>query len=183
MLLRVVPLGVIPEKILEELVSELRDLVNIRCKILEPISTPQKSFNHWRKQHDAGKILEILSTNPKTQFIDKSIPTLIITQEDIYYKGLNFVFGLEEAVEGLLMISLARLKPEYYDEKPNTFRLTERIIKESIHEIGHYIGLNHCKHPWCIMAFSSSVNQIDKKRKEFCRDCSIKMAIKGIKLE
>ncbi len=183
MLLRLVPLGNVPSKMLEELSSELRDLVRMRCKILSPVTVPKEAFNQWRKQYDAEKILAILSNNPETRFIDASIPTLVVTNEDIYYKGLRFIFGLEEPLEGTLMVSLARLKPEFYDERPNPFRLTERVIKESMHEIGHYVGLDHCRHPWCIMSFSSSVNEIDKKRKEFCKDCNIKMAVKGVNLE
>lgn len=183
MFLRLVPLGIVPTSILEAISSELRDILNIKCKVLSKIDLPKETYNSLRNQYDAEKILQVIRKIPEVKFIDKTIPTLVITPDDIYFKGLNFVFGLEEPPEGLLMVSMARLKPEFYKESPNSFRLTERVIKESMHEIGHYIGLDHCKHPWCVMSFSSSVGEIDSKRKEFCRDCNVKMAVKGINLE
>jgi archaemetzincin len=81
-----------------------------------------------------------------------------------------------------VIVSTSRLRPEFYDSKPNAGLLEERTVKEVIHEIGHYFGLDHCENSKCIMNFSPSVFDVDKKGKEFCDDCKIKLMTRGINL-
>lgn len=124
----------------------------------------------------------MLSRTNVAKFIERTIPTLGVTEHDIYYKGLNFVFGLDDP-RGVCIISIARLKPEFYGQKPNFGILTDRSVKEAVHEIGHNLGLGHCMHPFCVMAFSPSADDIDKKNKEFCSSCKMRLRSKGIVLE
>jgi archaemetzincin len=81
------------------------------------------------------------------------------------------------------MVSVARLRPEFYDQRPNNFVVTERAVKETIHEVGHQMGMDHCRHPFCVMAFSPSVGDVDSKKKEFCSDCKIRASMKGVNIE
>ena len=74
------------------------------------------------------------------------------------------------------------LKQEFYDKSPNNFLLRERVLKESIHEIGHHLGLKHCMRPFCVMSFSQSVRGIDKKEKTFCAFCKMKLLNRGIRI-
>ena len=46
--------------------------------------------------------------------------------------GFNFVYGLGDP-DGSAIISTMRLRPEWYGEKPNAKKLTDRFIKESMH--------------------------------------------------
>jgi predicted Zn-dependent protease len=48
-----------------------------------------------------------------------------------------------------------------------TFDL-ERAIKEAIHEAGHLDRLPHCPEPTCVMAFSNSIEDTDRKGRAFC---------------
>lgn len=179
MFLRIVPVGNLQKEILEMIVNELSDL-NIKCRVMIKLDIPQEAFNQWRKQYNAEIVMNYLSNSSEVKFIDRSIPTLLITEADLYYGGLNFVFGLEDPAKSCAIVSLNRLKPEFYDEKPNRTLLEERIIKEVIHEIGHYLGLEHCMSISCVMNFSPSVYDVDKKQKNFCERCKINLMTRGI---
>lgn len=183
MLVRIVPLGNPPEKVLEIINAGLEEVLNARCKILPGLPIPQESFNYWRKQYNAEKILDSVSKQAEAKFIDKTIPTLLITDQDIYFEDLNFVFGVEDPEKSCCIVSIARLRPEFYDQKPNPTVLNERAAKEAIHEIGHHLGLSHCRHSFCVMSFSPSVENVDRKQMYFCKGCKIRAAMRGINIE
>jgi archaemetzincin len=182
MFLRIVPVSNVPQGILDRVRSELETNLNIKCRIMPRLSIPEESFNRWRKQYNAEIILNMLSEKSEVKFIDKNIPTILITDADLYYGGLNFVFGLEYPAKSSAIVSITRLRPEFYDEKANINLLGERTVKEVIHEIGHYFGLRHCYNTWCVMCFSPSVNDIDIKQKDFCENCKIKLMTRGINI-
>lgn len=181
MFLRIVPVSSVPQGILERVRSEL-EAMSIKCRVMERLSIPEDSYNQWRRQYNAETILKNLSNESAVKFIDKSIPTLIITDVDLYYGGLNFVFGLEDPSTNCSIVSITRLRPEFYDERPNLLLLGERTTKEVMHEIGHYLGLSHCSNPECVMCFSPSVGDVDTKQKYFCENCKINLMTKGVSL-
>jgi len=183
MLIRIIPVGNVPGNIINAVRSEFPYILNAKCKVLEPLQFPKESYNHWRKQFDAEKILEILSEDKEAKYIDEEFPTLFLVDKDIYYKNLNFVFGLENQRLNASVVSIARLDPEFYEKKTNLTILGERVVKECVHEVGHHLGLKHCTHVFCVMSYSPSVEDVDKKEKFFCKDCKIKAAMRGINLD
>jgi archaemetzincin len=70
--------------------------------------------------------------------------------------GLNFVFGEAIGNGGIAIIYLPRIKQEFHGLKPNEQMFYERLVKESVHELGHVFGLAHCKNTRCVMQFSNS---------------------------
>jgi archaemetzincin len=108
---------------------------------------------------------------------DDFFRVLGIVDEDLFSGNLNFVFGIAQTpkftkfdkVLGCL-ISLVRLKQDFYggDSNPKLFR--ERALKEAIHELGHTFGLEHC-HNVCVMRFSNSLPETDDKPSRFCKNC------------
>jgi archaemetzincin len=47
----------------------------------------------------------------------------------------------------------------------------ERLEREVAHELGHTFGLVHCPDARCCMSLSTTIEQVDAKLPEFCRDC------------
>ncbi|SNQ60426.1 hypothetical protein [Candidatus Methanoperedens nitratireducens] len=92
---------------------------------------------------------------------------------DLFVPGLNFVFGLASGNNAV--ISLVRLRPEYYRERKNEYLFRERSLKEAIHEPGHTFGLHHCPDIRCIMHFSNRLEDTDIKGPGFCKACSNKI--------
>lgn len=181
MFLRMVPVGEFPEGILYAVKDELEGL-GIKCRVMAKIPIPKDSYNQWRKQYNAEVVMDALSSVSEVKFIDRSIPTLLLTDADLYYTGLNFIFGLEDPKRSCAIVSLARLRPEFYDERPSLGLLEERTVKEVVHEMGHYLGLDHCHNSKCVMGFSPSVFDVDKKNKEFCDDCRVRLMTRGISI-
>jgi len=182
MFLRIVPVGNIQHSILDRVRNELESNLNIKCRIMPKLSIPEESFNRWRKQYNAEMILANLSKDSAVKFIDRNIPTLMIIDADLYYGRLNFVFGLEDPSTSSSILSIARLRPEFYDERSDMNLLEERTVKEAVHEIGHHLGLRHCTNVECVMCFSPSVGDIDTKKKYFCESCKLSLMTRGISL-
>ena len=69
------------------------------------------------------------------------------------------------------IVSLARLKPEFYGLPPDKDLSVRRIRKEVSHELGHTFGLVHCAERLCLMSLSTEIMQVDFKSENFCRNC------------
>ena len=64
------------------------------------------------------------------------------------------------------VISLFRL---YFDADEERFR--GRALKEAMHELGHTFGLGHCADPGCVMWFSNTLGETDRKGAAYCPRC------------
>jgi archaemetzincin len=93
--------------------------------------------------------------------------TLGLTDRDLYVPRLNFVFGLALREGGVALVSWHRLTG-------GDTALGTRIAKEVIHEVGHLEGLNHCPDEDCVMWFSNTLWETDRKRADFCPKCRLK---------
>jgi archaemetzincin len=106
-------------------------------------------------------------------YVEKSVADKVlgVTEVDLYVPRLNFVFGEAQCPGRTAVISLFRLKPEFYGQHPNRNLFVERSVKEAVHEVGHTLGLGHCHNPACIMFFSNSILDTDRKKLAFCERC------------
>jgi len=92
-----------------------------------------------------------------------------IIDDDLYVPKLNFVFG--EAGQRVAIISLTRLRNEFYNLPKDQTLFRKRVLTEGVHELGHTYGLVHCRNPHCVMFFSNSLIDTDVKGPDFCRKC------------
>jgi archaemetzincin len=98
-----------------------------------------------------------------------------VTGVDLIAPGLNFVFGLADPRSRSAVISLARLYPEFYGQPRDPGRFKARAVTEAVHELGHLLGLGHCIDPACVMSFSNSLADTDRKGPGFCHLCREKV--------
>ncbi|WP_431213693.1 matrixin family metalloprotease [Puia sp. P3] len=68
----------------------------------------------------------------------------------------------------------------------STFRLSAsdrdgQLYKVAVHELGHTMGLQHCKDTTCFMRDAEGANHLDEE-KDFCTDCKRHLRDKGWKL-
>jgi archaemetzincin len=167
--LQIIPFGTIPEDLLNSIKEELKNTYNIQSTISEKVEPPKEAYNPLRHQFQAGKILEFLSQY-KTRVLG-------ITDKDIYTEDLNFVFGQAQLGGNIALVSIERLNPMLYKKFPDKKLLIDRTIKEVIHETGHTLKLAHCQNSRCVMSFSNTIFDVDKKTKNLCDMCKLQLGI------
>ena len=131
---------------------------------------PRQAYNTSRQQYHSTLILAGISESAQ-KAADEYI--LGVADVDLYVPNYNFVFGEAGCPGNVALISLFRLKPQFYGEPPNELLFHERALKEAVHEIVHALGVEHCSNPSCVMHFSLSMKDTDIKSVKFCDDCHV----------
>jgi archaemetzincin len=134
-------------------------------EILPEASIPKEAYHKARRQYEGAALLRALS--------DRETPVLGVTEVDTFVDGLNYIFGL--AAGRKAMISLKRLRQEFYGLAEDDELLKQRAQKEAMHELGHVLGLNHCPDQNCVMYFSNSILDTDFKDWRYCGRCEWKV--------
>jgi len=143
------------------------------CLVLdEVLPIPHYAYNKERRQFHSSRILAEINGYVTRVQADR---VLGVTEVDLYVPRLNFVFGEAMCPGKVAVISLFRLKPEFYGYPANSELFMDRCVKEAVHEIGHTLGLGHCQSSACVMYFSNSVLDTDRKKKTFCEKCYSKV--------
>lgn len=167
----IVPIGEIKKESLENLREELEKILSQEVKITEPQDLPEVSYNPERQQYHSTPILKTM----RNLKFNRQERILGIVDVDLYVPQLNFVFGEADPENGLALISLIRLRQEYYNLPKDDKLFYQRAVKEAVHELGHTFGLSHCPNSRCVMHFSNSLLDTDKKDSRFCQRCQRKM--------
>jgi archaemetzincin len=142
-------------------------------RITEPLPLPPEACDEEREQYRSNIILTKIRTYAEETGNFERV--LGIVDVDIYLTPLNFVFGEAESPGKAALISLWRLRPEFYKSKPKSELFIERSAKEAVHELGHTRGLKHCSNPFCVMYFSNSIFETDRKQSLFCNKCYLRL--------
>ncbi|MEM2981460.1 MAG: archaemetzincin family Zn-dependent metalloprotease [Thermoproteota archaeon] len=168
-----VPIGNINPSELSFLPAELSKIFRtINFEVERSIlKLPSHTYDKARKQYNSTLLLEYLAM-VKSRGYGKYLG---IVNVDLYARGLNFVFG-EAVLNGEdAIISLHRLRPEFYGDPPDSEVFKTRIVKEAVHELGHTFGLTHCENRECVMHFSNSIIDTDLKKAQPCLKCHVKL--------
>ncbi|MEM2930167.1 MAG: archaemetzincin family Zn-dependent metalloprotease [Thermoproteota archaeon] len=137
----------------------------------ESLGLPPHAYSMLRRQYNSTLLLEYLTVAKPRGYVKY----LGITDVDLYAGSLNFVFG-EAILNGEdAVISLHRLRPEFYGDPPDRKLFEMRMLKEAVHELGHTFGLTHCENPECVMRFSNSIIDTDIKKAQPCLKCQVKL--------
>jgi archaemetzincin len=131
----------------------------------------EKFLDGSRGQYNSTEILLHLKRAYPALEGDPGVCTLALVPFDLYIPILTYVFGEAEVGGNVAVVSSYRLAPERYGLPPDDALLSDRLIKEVIHEIGHVFSLIHCSTQSCVMHSSSYVEDIDLKGRDFCRLC------------
>jgi len=183
------PIGDVDSSVLAVLQDVLEEKFGFPCKIGSALPDPIYAYNPKRGQYKSTMILgKVRQALPQD-----ALKGLGVTSVDLYVPMLNFVFGEAEVRGRCAVISLCRLKPQFYgvsrplvesgqarlerslplgpDGQAGEDIFKTRAIKEAVHELGHTFGLSHCSHVKCVMCFSNSLMDTDFKEENFCSSC------------
>ena len=135
------------------------------------------AFDSARRQYRSTDVLEMLVRLCPAD----ALKILAVTEKDLFIPVLTFVFGQAQLGGRVAVVSLARLRQEFYGLPANPDVFYARVRKEALHETGHACGLVHCA-GHCAMALSTNVQQIDRKPAAFCAACAARLGrVAGIR--
>ncbi len=171
-----VKVGPIDPSVPEFLALSLPASIPAVCTI-EPISIDaREAFDASRRQYDATRLLgEVARLGAGAGAGEKYLG---IAGVDLFIPVLTFVFGQAQVRGHGAIVSVHRLRQEFYGLPADPATFYRRCEKEAVHEIGHTFGLIHCERWECAMHFSNSIEEIDLKSVRFCPDCS--SALRGL---
>lgn len=167
--LSLLPVGDVDRQALEKIAERCQQEFGWEARIEAPIPMPPAAFDVNRSQYEAIHILRAVIERAKKD----ATRTLGVVNEDLFIPMLTFVFGQAQLKGSVALMSLARLRQEYYGLPANGTLYLKRTEKEAMHELGHTFGLIHCMSRECVMALSNSIQQVDVKTADYCRSCSI----------
>jgi archaemetzincin len=165
------PLGNIADEIMERLKDRVGAIFHCVAEVKSGFSNLDQTYNPERKQYFSSKLLDSLGK------VGGEERVVGVADVDLYIPRLNFVFGEADIVSGKAVVSLCRLRPEYYGLPPDEALFMERATKEIVHELGHTFGLEHCPNNKCVMHFSNSLADTDLKEAHFCNKCRPKIIL------
>jgi len=170
----IIPVGDVEEETLLKLSWALREKFDAVFEMGEPLPLSEDAYRVERGQYFATPILEELKQN----IPEDGEKVLAVLDVDIFVPALNFIFGQADLGGKVALISLTRLREEFYGNSKNEKLFFDRVVKEAVHELGHTFGLKHCSNLKCVMRFSNSLLDTDVKEADFCEECRKNLEIK-----
>ncbi len=168
--------GYVEDYALEGLLASLRGVYETHKPVyVGDMEPPISAYNWRRRQYDSTVLLNTLASR-----VTPPGPTLFVAGVDAYADNLNFVFGEAMLGRGVAIVYTPRLKPEFYGQPPDMGLYLSRLLKESMHELGHAFGLHHCTTPHCVMNFSNSIIEVDEKEAAYCSQCASRLLRAGV---
>jgi archaemetzincin len=169
----ILPVGRVDSDIIHAICDNLAITFHVKVEKGQEIPIPLNSYTPKRGQYHASTILQKM----KSFRLNNHSKILGVTDVDLYVPDLNFVFGVADMSSAITVISVTRLRQEFYGHPADRKILEKRAVKEAVHEMGHVYGLHHCPNPKCIMYFSNSLHDTDQKGPGFCKACQDELGI------
>jgi predicted Zn-dependent protease len=187
--LSLIAIGEAPREILAHLAAFLAQSIGRPCSVALDVVDPALAYVAARRQLDARKLLVQLeqraaaaqqptALQPGALGAAAQQPTVLrfaalgVADLDLYSSVFTHVFGEARPAGNAALFSLQRLRPSFYGLPPDDALLRGRARREALHEVGHLLGLHHCRALDCVMRFSTVVEEVDLKPDAFCGSCA-----------
>ncbi len=139
------------EYLIEDVQAQLKLMFGLEAVAAQQLEPPVSAFDTYRQQYDVRYLIDILGTECCSLWllnVDISDPTHL------------YLYGV--ASEQAALVSTYRTGSE------------ANLFKEVCHEVGHLLGLDHCRNQ-CLMHTSRDIRQLNNKPLTLCSKCSQKL--------
>jgi len=159
-----VPIGPVPMAVLVHLQLGLPSILKRDVIIGAGIPLPGTAFVASRNQYLGSALLDDLEQHDVSQ----AERVVGVIDADAFAPGLNFIFGQAKLPGRYAVVALPRLRDSFRGRPENVAKFVDRALKETVHELGHTFGFEHCPNRKCVMHFSNSFGDTDYKDARFC---------------
>jgi archaemetzincin len=163
----IVPIGDIEDSLILPLQQNIFETFKINTRIRRRHFDLISAYDSIRNQYNSSALLLQLINDISSE----TLKVLGVTEMDLFIPIFTFLFGEAQLNGKGALVSVHRLQNQFYGLPGNEELLKNRLLKESIHELGHTFGLIHCFTLRCVMNTSTYVEEIDQKLARFCRRC------------
>jgi len=163
----VVPLGEVDFMMVNRLATNIGPVFSRSVDILKGMKMPEEANNVIRNQFYASIImakLERVKANSRELIVG-------ICEEDIYLPDDAYIIGHADSILGTAVVSLFRIRQEFYGLPEDEMKVYDRLFKETIHQLAHLFGMSGCRNPKCVNYYSQNMFDIDNKGEKFCDIC------------
>jgi len=162
-----VPLGEVDFILVNRLATSIGPVFNRSVDILKGMKVPEESYNVVRGQNYATVLLNKLERvkSSHREFI------LGLLEEDIYLPDEPFVIGHSDTVSRTAIVSLFRIRQEFYGLPEDEKKVFSRVYKQSIYHMAPLFNIPACRNPKCVNYYSQKMFDIDTKGQRFCDIC------------
>jgi len=177
--LYLVAIGSVPDKAWEWIESAAAEWFPLPTRSLPALSIPESAYDPKRGQYQSVEIMKMVAQcAPRDAY-----RVLGVTDVDLAIPMLSFLFGQAQLDGRVAVVSLCRLRPEFYGLPGQDGVLRERTVKEMLHEMGHTFGLVHCSDTKCAMSLATHVELVDAKAEQYCSRCGLHLVQKFTSLD
>jgi archaemetzincin len=165
------PIGAFGADLLAAVAAAIGRVFGARTAVAPLVEDLSFAFAEARGQYHSTPILARLAAAAPPE----ALKVLALAEVDLFIPILTHVFGEAQLGGRSCIVSAFRLGDGLpaYRWRDN---LADRLVKESIHELGHTFGLRHCPDPRCTMHYCRSESDVDRKSGELCRYCRVMLA-------
>ncbi len=163
----VVPMGDVDFMMVNKLASSIGPIFNRSVDILKGMKMPTEAHNVVRNQYYAQVLLSKIERT-KANSREKVIA---VCEEDLYLPDESYVMACVDRLSGTGVISLFRIRQEFYGLPEDESKVYPRLFKETVHRLGHLFDLTECRNPRCVNYYSQIMLDIDNKGEKFCDIC------------
>ena len=135
--------------------------------VLPEFPVPDYAWDPARRQYGSVPVLERLASSCPGD----AWKLVALTECDLFIPMLSFIYGQAQLGGTIAIVSLARLRQEFYGLPANGGLLIRRTRKETLHELGHTFDLVHCPDAGCVMSLATNIRLLDLKGDGYCSGC------------
>ncbi len=172
--LLLLPVGKVDVSLLVDLRAAIPQKLDVACEVLPGTLDPRPFYHPERQQYHSSEIVGHLQAFMRPQ----DWRLLAIADVDLYIPILKYVFGEAQMGGPCALVSIYRLRQEFYGLERDDALLSQRLLKESVHELGHTLHHPHCQDYECVMASSHAVEWIDLRGSALCESCLSQVEMK-----